>query len=421
VPAATGNEAVVRADAEPIVTSSLPLDQTGKPVSGEFVWRGPRVVLVHDWIGGVHGAEQVLREFAVMFPDAPILTLFADERVLPVLGIEASRVQQSYLGRVPNAVRFRKWLVPWFADAVQSLDVGDAELIVSSSHAVAKNIPHRSYQTHLSYVYSPLRYVHELMQQHVETLPFLLRPFARGRLRSLGVWDVATTNGVTEFVAISRAVAARVWKVYRRESSVLCPPVDVGGIPVGRGSRDEHYVVVSRLVSYKRVDVAIRAAAVMRRRLVIVGDGPERPRLEALATELRARHLVEFTGWVDNSVKHDLLGRARALLFPGEEDFGIVGVEALACGTPVVALGRGGMLDVVDADARPMLSGPAKVIPGGVLVSEQTGRSLAEGIRLLEDTGLPSATSCRALSERFATPEFRRRFLALAQRVLRSE
>lgn len=155
------------------------------------MWDGPEVVLVHDWIGGVHGAEQVLRELATLFPRAPILTLFSDTTVLPALGIDPARVRQSYLGRIPNAVALRKVLLPWLADAVQTLDVGDAALIVSSSHAVAKSVPHRSYQRHLAYVYSPMRYAHDLMPQYLAGVPRLLRPWIRGASgpRRLGCGD----------------------------------------------------------------------------------------------------------------------------------------------------------------------------------------------------------------------------------------
>jgi glycosyltransferase involved in cell wall biosynthesis len=382
------------------------------------VWDGPDVVLVHDWIGGVHGAEQVLREFATLFPSAPILTLFADYRVLPKLGIAAERVHESYLGRVPGAVQWRRFLMPWFADAVQTLDVGDAALIVSSSHAVAKGVPHRSYQRHLAYVHSPMRYAHDLMPQYVTGTPRVLRPAIRRVLRNLAIWDVASAQRVTRYVGNSRAVAERIWRTYRRRAAVLHPPVDVAAIPLAAGARGDHYAVVSRLVTYKRIDLAIRAAAAVGRRLIIVGDGPERRSLESLAASLGAATSIEFTGWATDAQKYAVLGGARALLFPGEEDFGIVGVEALACGTPVIALGRGGMLDILGADAVALVRGDVVAADGGVLVGEQTSESLAGGIRVFENRGAPRPEACRQLAERFATPLFRRRMLELARNTL---
>lgn len=388
--------------------------QAPQPAGATGVWDGPQVVLVHDWIGGVHGAEQVLRELATLFPTAPILTLFTDTKVLPALGIDPARVRQSYLGRIPNAVRFRKALLPWFADAVQTLDVGDAALIVSSSHAVAKSIPHRSYQRHLSYVYSPMRYAHDLMPQYLAGVPGILRPWIRSVLRKLAVWDVAMSNGVDRYVGISRVVAERIWRTYRRRAAVLHPPVDVDAIPAGAGQRGDYYVAVSRLVSYKRLDLAVQAAGLAGRRLVVIGQGPERARLEALARGSS----VEFMGWVSDRTKYEVLAGARALLFPGEEDFGIVGVEALACGVPVIALGRGGMLDVIGSESGALLGDGVRAEAGGVVVGEQSAEALARGMALLESSDLADRSEYRRLALSFSTPNFRRRFLDLARRLI---
>ena len=219
----------------------------------------PEVVLVHDWIGGVHGAEQVLRELATLFPRAPILTLFSDTTVLPALGIDPARVRQSYLGRIPNAVALRKVLLPWLADAVQTLDVGDAALIVSSSHAVAKSVPHRSYQRHLAYVYSPMRYAHDLMpvSRRRPPPPAAVDSGCFGTSPS-GMWRWPT--GLTATWASAggrRADLADLSAPCRRAASA----VDVDAMPVGSGPRGDYYVAISRLVAYKRIDLAIRAAA----------------------------------------------------------------------------------------------------------------------------------------------------------------
>jgi len=401
-----------------VSATSIPSDEQRRQLPASEVWDGPPVVLVHDWIGGVHGAERVLKELSTLFPAAPILALMADLRVVRALGMDPARVHQSYLGRVPNAIGLRKVMLPFFADAVQTLDVGDASLIVSSSHAVAKTVPHRSYQRHLSYVYSPMRYAHDLLPQYLREVPPILRPWFRGVLRKLAVWDVATAQRVARYVGISRAVAERIWRTYRRHAAVVHPPVDVESIPLGTTASPDYYVAVSRLAPYKRLDLAVAAAARLGRRLIIVGDGPERGRLEAVARAEGGARLVEFAGRVPEAEKFTLLGGARALLFPGEEDFGIVGVEALATGVPVVALGRGGMLDIVGAGARPLLGAGVSAAPGGILVGEQTADAMAQGMKALEGGPAPDRSACRELALRFATPRFRRRMLTLARRTL---
>ena len=388
------------------------------PREAEDSWDHDGVVLVQDWIGSLGGAELVIRELASMFPRAPILTLFAVPETVRALGIDPARVRQSYLGRVPAANRFRRFLVPWFADAIQTLDVGEAALVVSASHAVAKSVPHRSYQRHISYVYSPARYAHDLMPQYLHQVPAVLRPWMRRVLRDLVTWDVATASRVNRYVGISREVAVRIWRAYRRRASVIHPPVHVDRVPLTDQPRGDYYVALSRLVPAKRIDVAVEAAVRNRRRLVVMGDGPERAALEELARRVGGASLVEFVGRVPDARKFELLGGARALLFPGEEDFGIVGVEALATGTPVVAFGRAGMLDVLAAPYHPLFAGPPHLEPGGVLFGEQSPEALGAAMRELEERFSPDPASLRALAERFSARRFRQRFLGVVRRLM---
>lgn len=376
------------------------------------------VVIVHDWIARVGGAERVLVELARLFPSAPILTLFAERGALKHLGIDPRRVQLSYLHRVPGALRFRRFLLPLFADAVQSLDVGDASVILSSSHAVAKNVPHRSYQRHVAYVYSPMRYAHDLLLEYIRTVPAPLRPVIRSVLRDLAVWDVACAAAVDQYVAISSTVADRIRHTYGRAACVVHPPVDVAAVPFAAdASRGDYYAVLSRLVAYKRVEVAIEAVARRGSRLLVIGDGPERGHLEALGRRLGAAGRVSFVGLVGEARKYELLAGARALLFPGEEDFGIVGVEALACGTPVIALGRGGMLDVLADGEVPLPRGDPVRVPGGVLFARPTTEDLAEALRCFDHEPLPSRTALRARAAQFDSEHFREKMRALVERA----
>ena len=364
------------------------------------------------------GAELCLQQIAGLFPDAPILTLFTESKAAAALGIDPARIRESYLARIPRAMALRKLLVPFFADAVQTLDVEDARVVLACSHAVAKSIPHRSYQRLVAYVYSPMRYAHDLLPAYVGAVPALLRPYVRAVLRRLAAWDVATAAGVHTFLAISRAVAERIWHTYRRRADILYPPVDVGAIPFSKGSGSgDYYVVLSRLVAYKRFDLAVRAAARLRRRLVVIGDGPERRRLQAIAiAEGAARH-TEFVGRVPHDEKYRILADARALLFPGEEDFGIVGVEALAAGTPIIAYGRGGMLDVLGGEYAPLLFGPPQRQPGGVLFAAQTVDDVMMAMRLHEEDSYGSPQERRVLAERFDASLFRARLMRIVEQV----
>jgi glycosyltransferase involved in cell wall biosynthesis len=382
--------------------------------------RSDDIVIVHDWVARVGGAETVLRELAALFPNARILTLFSERGAFEALGIDPARVQQSYLNRLPHALKYRRFLLPFFADAVQTLSVGDARLIISASHAVAKGIPHRSYQRHLAYVYSPIRYAHDLLPEYLRAAPAVLRPWLRSVLRKLAAWDVATAVGVTEFLAISSTVAERIWRTYRRRAGVVHPPVDVNAIPFGPSNEEDYYVVLSRLVAYKRIDIALAAAALVGRRVVVVGEGPERKQLERLVRQSGTAAQVEFTGRVTDERKYEILSKARGLLFPGEEDFGLVGVEALATGTPIVALGRGGMLDVVGSEQGPLLGGPPRLEPGGVVFGEQSASAMADAIRALEESDRAGREVRRGLAMRFDVERFRTQILAAARGLLES-
>jgi glycosyltransferase involved in cell wall biosynthesis len=365
------------------------------------------LVIVVDWFARVGGLERILAEVARLVPAAPILTLFHERGAPEQLGIDPTRVRRSYLGRLPGSLKLRRFLLPFFADAVQSLDVGDARTVLSVSHAVAKNVPHRSWQRHVSYICSPIRYAHDLMPEYVRAVPPPLRPVVRSMLRDLAVWDVTCSAHVDAFAALSRAVAERVWHSYRRRARVIFPPVNLAAPKSSPATRGDYYVVLSRLVAYKRIDVAIRAAAIAGRRLVVIGDGPEAARLRTLARKARAASLVEFTGFVGEERVSELLAGARALLFPGEEDLGLVGVEAHAAGTPVVALGRGGMLDVLDVADGPWTDAAPRAAAGGVIVGRSTPEDFARGMLFLEDGPPPDAAALRALARRFNVETFR--------------
>jgi glycosyltransferase involved in cell wall biosynthesis len=314
----------------------------------------PRTALVHDWLTGMRGGEKVLEEIAALFPGAPIHTLFHfPGKVSPAL--EAHPIVTSFLQGKPGVARHYRRYLPLFPAAIEDFDLSAYDLVVSTSHCVAKGAIPAPGAAHVCYCHSPMRYAWD--QEHAY---FPRRRGLGARLRGLALswlrqWDVASSARVDLFVANSRFVARRLARYYRREAAVLAPPVDVGFFTPGEaggaggaggdagGAAGGYVLAVSALAPYKRVDLAIAACAGAGLPLVVVGDGPEERRLRALAGPT-----VRFAGRVDGDELRRLYRGAACFVQPGVEDFGIASVEALACGTPVVALAEGGVLDVVE-------------------------------------------------------------------------
>ncbi len=320
-----------------------PAGSTGHPATA----RMPMVALVHDWLTGMRGGERVLEAIAGLYPGAPIYTLFHfPGRVSPAL--EGHPILTSFLQRWPGARRHYRRYLPLFPAAIEDFDLGGYDMVISSSHAVAKGAIPAPGAFHVCYCHTPMRYAWD--QEHAY---FPRRRGAAARLRGLALtalraWDVASAARVDLFIANSRFVASRIERCYRRPAEVIPPPVDVEFFTPGEAAGDraaagDYCLAVAALAPYKKLEVAIDACARAGIELRIVGDGPERKRLRWLTG--RGAHLL---GRLDRAALRDQLRGARFLLQPGVEDFGIAAVEALACATPVVALGRGGVLDVVE-------------------------------------------------------------------------
>jgi glycosyltransferase involved in cell wall biosynthesis len=347
-----------------------------------------KVAITTDWLNSFGGAERVLVELHRMFPEAPIYTSVYDPKRLPDF-MQGWDVRPSFLQRVPFARRKHQWFLPLMPMAFEQFDLREYDLVISTNSACAKGVITRPDAVNICYIYTPCRYVWDLYHEYTRghRAKALIAPIAHW----LRVWDRLAADRVDHFVAISDEVAGRVRKHYRREAEVVYPPVDVDRFVPNGLPPEDFYLVVSRLVPYKRVDLAIEACNRLGRRLLVVGDGSERKRLEALAGPT-----VEFLGRQGDEVLADLYARCRALIFPGHEDFGIVPVEVQAAGRPVVAYGRGGAAETV-------MDGVT-----GVLFGEQTVDGVIQGIRGLERR-TPMAADCRVNAERFRRDEFRRK------------
>ena len=365
---------------------------------------GPRVALVHDWLTGMRGGERCLEVFCELFPEADLYTLLhVPGSVSPV--IEARRVVTSFIQRLPRAERRYRHYLPLFPAAVRAFDLAGYDLVLSSSHAVAKSVRVPPGARHVCYCFTPMRYLWDLYDDYFGARAGLatrvLMPPMAAWLRR---WDRATAAGVHHFVTISRFVADRIRRAYDRETDVIYPPVDVSRFRLDETAGD-FYLVVSALTPYKRVDLAVEACNRLGRRLLVVGSGPEERRLRALAGPT-----VELLGWRDDALTAELYARCRALLFPPLEDFGIAPLEAMAAGRPVIAFGQGGARETVV----PPGEGDA---PTGLFFDHQTVEDLVDAIHRLESGAIqfePKALRRRA--EAFDRPLFKERMLAYLRR-----
>jgi glycosyltransferase involved in cell wall biosynthesis len=298
-----------------------------------------RVAIVHDWLNGMRGGEKTLAAILELFPQADIFTLLLDREKISA-AIRKRKITTSFIQHMPLAQSKYRHFLPLFPTAVASFDLSGYDLVISTSHCVAKGARSPDSALDICYCFSPMRYVWVFQEEY----------FGQNRLKKLALapilaglrrWDKRSCDRVDHFVAISRTVANRIARFYGRESTVIYPPVDTDFfLPVERGG--DFFLIVSALVPYKRIDVAIRAFNKLRLPLVIIGDGPEYRRLKRMAGEN-----VSFRGWVTDSDVREAYQCCRALIFPGIEDFGLTPVEAQACGKPVIAFGQGGVRESV--------------------------------------------------------------------------
>jgi glycosyltransferase involved in cell wall biosynthesis len=300
-----------------------------------------KTALVYDWLVTIGGGEKTLAAITELYP-APLYTLFHDKEKMKGTSFENSEIHASFLQKMPFATKGYRYYLPFFPLAVEQFDLSGYDLVISTSHAVAKGALTHSNQLHLCYCFTPIRYAWDLTHRYLEGVSGLKRGIAKGALHYLRNWDIAALNRVDHFAAISHYIARRIEKVYGRKSTVIYPPVDTQLIEL-KTDKEDFFVTASRMVPYKNIDLIVEAFSHLPdQRLVVIGDGPEMTRVKK-----KAGKNVELLGYQSDAAVRDYLGRAKGFLFAAEEDFGIVVVEAQAAGTPVIALGKGASLETV--------------------------------------------------------------------------
>lgn len=311
-----------------------------------------RVTLVHDWLTGMRGGEKVLELLCRRWPDAPLYTLI-HQRGSCSPAIENRPIVTSFLQKLPRVERYYRYTLPLMPWAIR-WTLPDCDLVFSSSHCVAKGVNVPAGATHLSYCHTPMRYAWHMQDSYFHDRGWggPKQWLATKILARLREWDRRTAAGVTHFIANSQVVRQRIRDCYDRDAVVIHPPVDTDFYCPTDAPREDYYLILSAFAPYKRLDLAIGACRKLKRKLIVLGSGQDEKKLRALADD----H-IQFLGWQPDEVLRDHLRRCKALLFPGEEDFGIVPVEAQACGTPVIAFGRGGATETVVPWPKPGCTG----------------------------------------------------------------
>ena len=305
-----------------------------------------RVALVHEWLTTYAGSDKVLAAMVSIFPNADLFCLIDYLPEHERASFAVTNIKTSFLQRIPFSKRIYRHLFPLMPLAIEQHDLSDYDLIISNSHAVAKGVLTGADQLHICYCYTPIRYAWDFQHQYLAELNLttgLRSALVRYFLHRMRIWDSRTANGVDHFIACSGYIARRIWKTYRRPSTVIYPNVEVDDFVLGPGPREDFYLTSSRLVPYKKIQLIVRAFANMPdRKLVVIGAGPL---LKQIKTEATSN--VSVLGFQPFSVLLDHLQKARCFIFASEEDFGIAPLEAQACGTPVLAFGKGGARETV--------------------------------------------------------------------------
>jgi len=349
-----------------------------------------KTAIVHDWLVSMGGAEKVLKAISALYP-SQIYTLVHD----PKLFMDRE-ISTSFLQKIPGSKKLYRNFLPFFPLAIEQFDLRSYDLILSSSHAVAKGVLTHPGQLHICYCHTPMRYAWDLYHSYLEEMGVIKKNIAKWILQYLRTWDVKSLDRVDHFISNSQYVARRIKKNYGREATVIYPPVETDVLKVNE-NKEDFYITVARLVPYKKIDLIVEAFGHLpEKRLVVIGDGPAMNRVRS-----KAKKNIEILGRQPDEVMRDYLGRAKGFVFAADEDFGIAPLEAQATGTPVIALAKGGSLETVTEKT-------------GLFFQEPTVASLVEAIHRFEKMEFDPWT-IRKHAEQFSRQRFNEEFKAFVE------
>jgi glycosyltransferase involved in cell wall biosynthesis len=358
-----------------------------------------KTAIVHDWLSGMRGGEKVLSAILELYPDSDLFTLLHNPGSVSDF-IENRHIFTSFIDRLPAKTnRYRNYL-PLFPTAIELFDFKGYDLVISTSHCVAKGIRTPPNTLHVSYIHSPMRYVWDMYEDYFssEKLGFFSRKLIPLFANYLRIWDVTSSNRVDSFVANSGHVAKRIKKYYNRDSEIIYPPVDTDIFNLSKTS-DDYYLIISALVPYKRIDLAVEAFNQTDSKLIIIGEGPEKRKLQKMA-----KTNIDFLNWLPHDQLVKYYANCKALIFPGEEDFGIVPVEAQSCGKPVVAYAYGGALETVIG-----FDDESNMPASGVFFDQQDVQSLQTAVEKCNDIAW-DAEFIHAHAQKFSKSNFKSSF-----------
>jgi glycosyltransferase involved in cell wall biosynthesis len=363
-----------------------------------------KIAIVHDWLVTYAGSERVLEEIIKLFPNADLFSVvdfIPNEQRTFLLN---KKVNTTFIQNIPLAKSKYRSYLPLMPLAIEQLDLSPYDLIISSSHAVSKGVITGPEQLHISYVHSPIRYAWDLQHEYLKQSGLnkgVKGCVAKYFLKKMRDWDYRTSNGVDYFISNSNFISKRIYKVYRRESTTIYPPVDTSSFSY-YSNKEDFYLTASRMVPYKKIDLIVDAFSEMPdKKLTVIGTGPDIKKIRAKAN---GKNNITILGYQSFDVLKDYMQKAKGFVFAAEEDFGIIPVEAQACGTPVIAFGKGGSLETV--------RGPEKEEPTGMFFQEQTVNSLKAAINKFEENNdLFKSENCRKHALTFKPDQFQKQFM----------